>query len=122
LDRVCKFCKVAIGRDYLANPDNRRHNIERGIERRLANRAYVIGIREAGSCVDCGDRCEPGKPLEFDHVIPNTKFRIVTDMLSYSGVRLDAEIGKCVLRCNGCHIERTRREGHTTAWRTVRAV
>jgi len=53
-----------------------------------------------GKCVDCGST----KQLEIDHAIAADKsFDIGKAFAGWSEVRLQAELGKCVIRCNPCH-------------------
>src|SRR6266851_1917558 len=61
-----------------------------------------------GPCVDCGS----WEKLELDHVDPAIK--VSHNIWSWSKVRRDAELLKCVVRCKGCHLERTIQQQHTS--------
>lgn len=50
-------------------------------------------------CVRCGSE----DSLEFDHILPSSKFKNVSRMWSYSNVRFWEEINKCQLLCRACH-------------------
>lgn len=58
-------------------------------------------------CIDCGES-DP-VVLEFDHVVPNDKFKSISTMRSghYSWDSVSAEIKKCEIRCANCHRRRT---------------
>lgn len=56
---------------------------------------------ENGPCVDC----KSWKDLELDHVNSSTK--VSHRVWSWSKARRDAELEKCVVRCNNCHVVKT---------------
>ena len=59
-----------------------------------------------GKCVECC--CT--EALEFDHIDPTTKsFNIAAGYTKPKEVLL-AEVAKCQLLCNKCHIEKTRKD------------
>ena len=59
-----------------------------------------------GKCVECG--CT--EALEFDHIDPSTKsFNIAAGYTKPKEVLL-AEVAKCQLLCNKCHIEKTKKD------------
>lgn len=73
-------------------------------KKRKAQREWIARRRaewlEGKSCVDCGST----ENLELDHVDPAEKIHHA--IWSWSKVRRDAEIAKCVPRCAECHHER----------------
>jgi hypothetical protein len=59
-----------------------------------------------GKCTECG--CT--ETLEFDHIDPSTKsFNIAAGYTKPKEVLL-AEVAKCQLLCNKCHIEKTKKD------------
>lgn len=69
------------------------------------NRRRANAIKQLGDkCVDCGS----AETLEFDHVNPLTKsFTLAVGLAGFSEARIQDELKKCVLRCDGCHILKT---------------
>jgi len=59
-----------------------------------------------GRCVDCFSK----KNLEFDHKNPKAKNFDPSKCMSYAYATVKAEIDKCVLRCDRCHVEKTKSE------------
>ncbi len=72
----------------------------RSIKRREANKAFITSHKV--KCIECGAT----DALEFDHVI-GEKVMAVSCMLSYSRVKICAEIAKCEVVCRQHHIDRT---------------
>lgn len=74
-------------------------------EQRRYQREWVARRRAAWFsdkvCVDCASR----EDLELDHVDPSTK--VSNSIWSWSQVRRDSEIAKCVVRCRACHLNKT---------------
>ena len=60
-----------------------------------------------GKCVDCGT----DQNLEFDHDDASSKSFDIGKLLNYAKAVRDAEIRKCVLRCNPCHLKKSIRAG-----------
>ena len=57
-----------------------------------------------GACCKCGyNKCEAA--LEFHHVDPSTKELEWTKMRLLGAVKLQEELGKCILLCANCHRE-----------------
>lgn len=71
-------------------------------ERHVRRRAAAVE-QLGGKCVDCGN----DELLEFDHVDPATKEYNFT-FATLSETKLQAELVKCVLRCRGCHMEKSK--------------
>lgn len=68
---------------------------------------HVFKILEKSRCIDCG--IDDLRVLEFDHV-RGSKISAVSTMItrhSFSLADIDAEIGKCVVRCVNCHRRKT---------------
>lgn len=66
---------------------------------RMAAAAEYLG----GVCVDCGSN----RRLEFDHIDPADKLFPITKACTIAEERFWAEVRKCVLRCNRCHLKKT---------------
>jgi hypothetical protein len=58
-------------------------------------------IADNGPCIDCLSR----EGLEVDHADASTK--VTHRIWSWSKARRDAELAKCVVRCNSCHKKKT---------------
>lgn len=76
----------------------------------MANR-YKEFMREAldflgNKCVDCG----VNENLEFDHTNPSTKEFQISSGSKYSKEKFFKEVKKCELRCNKCHIEKSKKD------------
>lgn len=66
----------------------------------------ILIEKMGGKCVECG--CT--EALEFDHIDPATKsFNIAAGYTKPKEVLL-AEVAKCQLLCNKCHIEKTKKD------------
>lgn len=86
-------------REYMAEYTSRYYH---------RRRAWAIE-RLGGRCVDCG-AVESEKPLQFDHKDGSQKlFTLAKGMLSKKEVFV-AEVDKCQLRCDDCHIDRHRED------------
>lgn len=75
-----------------ADPDAKR-----AYQREWWNRRRTEWIAEHGPCIDCGGAVD----LEVDHVDASTK--VSHRIWSWSKVRREAELAKCVVRCHDCH-------------------
>jgi len=74
---------------------------------RERNRQYVMAIKNATPCVDCGVQY-PYYVMQFDHLGDDKEDAVATMSNSACSIaRLDAEIAKCELVCSNCHAERT---------------
>ncbi len=89
---------------------NRRHyarNKEKVKEwnkaRRLVTWKFYQEIKDAASCVNCGETTNVC--LDFHHLDPATKFMEVATMVGvgYQISRVAAEIEKCIVLCSNCH-------------------
>jgi|SRR3989338_2809541 len=93
------------------NPDmpyKRREDLYAAQKRhRIRIRGRLLAFLSAKACVDCGER-DP-IVLEFDHSIPQKKFKSISKMLSghYSWNALEKEMKKCEIRCANCHRRKT---------------
>ena len=64
----------------------------------------ILIEKMGGKCVECG--CT--EALEFDHIDPATKsFNIAAGYTKPKEVLL-AEVAKCQLLCNKCHIQKSK--------------
>lgn len=74
---------------------------------RVKIRRHIREYLDTRSCIDCGEK-DP-IVLEFDHRVPEEKFKPVSVMISghYSWKRVLAEIEKCDVRCANCHRRKT---------------
>lgn len=59
---------------------------------------------EDKACISCGSK----ENLELDHI--NSKDKISHRIWSWSEERFKAELSKCQVLCNPCHIEKSRNE------------
>jgi hypothetical protein len=66
----------------------------------------ILIERLGGKCVECG-RTET---LEFDHIDPSTKSFNIASGYSKPKEVLLAEVAKCQLLCNKCHIEKSKKD------------
>lgn len=63
-------------------------------------------IESQGSiCANCG---ETNKPFELDHIDPKTK--VSHNIWSWSAERREAELAKCQLLCEDCHMDKSIQE------------
>lgn len=70
-------------------------------------RVELLNYLKTKSCIDCGEM-DP-VVLEFDHKIPEIKYKTIAKMLSghYSWKSVLDEIQKCDIRCANCHKRKT---------------
>ena len=74
---------------------------QREFQNRWMKQRRLDWLAEHGPCVDCGTWDD----LEVDHVDPATK--VAHRVWSWSLVRREAELAKCVARCHSCHDEKS---------------
>lgn len=75
-------------------------------KRKLLCQEIVKDLLQKSSCKDC--KTNDWEVLEFDHVIPETKYKSITDILKYGSITLlQREIDKCDIVCANCHRKRT---------------
>lgn len=72
----------------------RKYMLDRYVQRRT-EALLILGNK----CVKCGSTVD----LEFDHIDPSTKIKIIGHIWSYSKTKFWAEIKKCQLLCKICH-------------------
>lgn len=81
---------------------------------RAKSRAFINSFKD--KCVDCGLEFDPDCSgiLQFDHEVAEEKLYSVGAMAGKSHEKIEAEAGKCQIRCKHCHILKTayRREEH----------
>lgn len=68
-------------------------------EKRRLERLAMARERLGGKCVRCGSVDD----LQFDHIVPGSKTRKVSEATNWSLERFLAEVDKCQLLCNLCH-------------------
>ena len=66
----------------------------------------ILIEKMGGKCVECG--CT--EILEFDHIDPSTKSFNIAAGYTKPKETLLAEVAKCQLLCNKCHIEKTKKD------------
>jgi hypothetical protein len=66
----------------------------------------ILIEKMGGKCVECG--CT--ETLEFDHIDPSTKSFNIAAGYTKPKETLLAEVAKCQLLCNKCHIEKTKKD------------
>ena len=76
----------------------REYNLARVTERR-----NLWLARLGGKCAKCGST----EQLEFDHIDPSTKEYHPTNLWTRREETVVAELAKCQLLCNSCHIEKS---------------
>lgn len=88
-------------RDKVAYNEYMREYVLKRYNRRRENAIKQLG----GQCVDCGS----DKGLEFDHIDPLEKsFTLAVGFSGFSEVRIQTELKKCELRCEVCHVLKTK--------------
>lgn len=104
----CKDCKRAIDqKTYEARGQYIRDRNRAGRVRRTAvAREFISKYLDTHPCVDCGQDCK--KILTFDHVSGTKEFNISDAVCQGMTLcRIEAEIGKCQVRCFNCHMSKT---------------
>lgn len=81
---------------------------QRRYQREWLARRRAAWFAENGPCVDCGSWEE----LQLDHVDASQK--IEHNVWSWAKARRLAELAKCVVRCQPCHWDKTRKNFETT--------
>lgn len=81
-------------------------------EKRRLERLAMARERLGGGCVRCGATDN----LDFDHIVPGTRARKISEATNWSMERFLAEVDKCQLLCHpgsGCggHAEKTLESG-----------
>jgi hypothetical protein len=66
----------------------------------------ILIEKMGGKCVECG--CT--ETLEFDHIDPSTKSFNIAAGYTKPKETLLAEVAKCQLLCNKCHIKKTKKD------------
>ena len=108
----CKAAKAVDQKRYRSSPSGSQKRREELARRRRAFRDEISAIKLAAQCVDCTEVFyDPGQ-LEFDHRDPDTKlFKVSAGVRNYGRATVLAEIEKCDVVCNACHVERTKARG-----------
>lgn len=106
----CRVCMAECKRLWYArNRDHQKGRVRMNSRRATAeNQARAWEYLGRHPCVDCGE-ADP-VVLQFDHV--GDKLREVSQMLrrGFTWSLIEAEIGKCEVRCANCHRRKTARE------------
>lgn len=81
---------------------------KREYQRAWKSKRRLAWIKEHGPCIDCGSWDRP----EVDHLVRATKKYNPTDLWGMSPKNPEriAELAKCVVRCNECHLAKTVQE------------
>lgn len=111
LNSQCKECKRAVQRNwYVRNKARHVRNVarrRRAAETQLIKR--ILRYLRFHPCVDCGET----NPvlLDFDHV-RGKKVNSVCNLISrgFGWSTIEAEIGKCEVRCCRCHRLKTAKQ------------
>ena len=102
----CKICRRDSNRRSYRNNPKKQYLINKG--QRQRNRVLIMDYLATHPCVDCGE----GNPvvLEFDHL--RDKELAITEMINrpHSWQAIQAEIGKCEVRCANCHRIKTAKQ------------
>lgn len=92
---------MGMGQDREAHNAYMRGYMKAWYDRRRAEAVAALG----GHCAHPG--CDETEGLEFDHIDPKTKIMNVTEMMTASEVKFQAELAKCQLLCVPHHLEKT---------------
>jgi len=65
--------------------------------------------RLGGKCVRCGAT----ENLQFDHIVPGSRVRKISEATNWSLERFLAEVDKCQLLCDPCHRQKSKEAGET---------
>jgi len=108
LQTQCRSCQKKSSYDHYT--DNHKVMIKQTkiakSKRRAVLQAYIAEYKSENPCVDCGNADIRG--LDFDHVRGRKSFDISLGIQEgISLIKLQKEIGKCVVRCAYCHKIRT---------------
>lgn len=109
----CKLCTAQVSKQHYR--DNKQSYLTRIRKREVQiiedNHKRIADYLFSHPCVDCG--CADVRVLEFDHV-RGQKSGNIARMVGegYSWATIEAEIGKCEVRCANCHrIRESERHG-----------
>lgn len=82
-----------------------------------ARKSFWAAYKARKGCADCGDRASV---LQFDHLPEHTKLFTIANALGrtriYSDADIAAEVAKCEVVCNSCHVIRTRHRRMVRKW------
>ncbi len=78
----------------------------RAYQRDWFNERRLAWIKENGPCAECGGT----EKLQVDHIDPKTKTCNPKALWSRRKSVRDAELAKCQVLCEACHINKTRDE------------
>lgn len=73
-----------------------------------ANRRTAWIKSKGGRCAN--KKCRSTEGLQVDHIDPSTKLYEITDVWSRRAEIRNAELAKCQVLCEECHITKTTRE------------
>jgi hypothetical protein len=79
-----------------ADPDRQREYMRKWMADRRAE-----WFAANGPCIDCG----AWNDLQLDHV--DAEAKVTHRVWSWTRVRREAELAKCVARCRSCHVRKT---------------
>lgn len=75
--------------------------------KRCHERLALARKRLGGRCVRCGST----ENLDFDHIVPGSRVRKISEATNWSLARFLAEVDKCQLLCRTCHQEKSGETG-----------
>ncbi|NBV78237.1 hypothetical protein EBR66_08825 [bacterium] len=104
---ICNACY----KQYYGDPNlleqKRKRLLKENIKRRQQRcQEYLFAILKNSQCCDCG----MANPivLEFDHRIPEEKYKGISEILNVGSIEvLKEEVAKCDIVCANCHRIRT---------------
>lgn len=113
--KSCKTCCIAKGKardeKVLARRPGRKRprRLTEGGMSGSERRAFWVTHKASVGCVDCGE--QDWRVLEFDHLPGRVKRFDIGDAVTRTGFWSDddiaAEVAKCEVACNPCHLKRT---------------
>ena len=78
---------------------------------RCRERLALARERLGGRCARCGST----EDLDFDHIVPGSRTRKISEATNWSLARFLAEVDKCQLLCRSCHQEKSAETGENGA-------
>lgn len=112
LQAWCKVCRKEIDKTYWKqrSSNSEKMEIKNAYQKdRLASfQNLIYEYLTKNPCVDCGES-DP-IVLEFDHLVPENKYKSVSEMSCRSLTKVKLEISKCQVLCANCHRRKTAKQ------------